>query len=119
MGISLHGGSVGQPGVGSSTRGFEIWLKGALEVECHSLWELCKGTWREGSLAGDPEGYVEKALEMGISFQRGPILGNLEEGSSTGAFESWMKGALGMEHLSLKRLHGGGLGSSFAGNPGR
>jgi hypothetical protein len=23
------------------------------------------GTWREGSLAGDPEGYVEKALETG------------------------------------------------------
>jgi len=91
-------------------------LKGALEVECHSLWELCKGTWREGSLAGDPEGYVEEALETGISFQ---ILGNLEDGSSTGAFESWMKGALGIEHLSLKRLHGGGLRSSFTGNPGR
>jgi hypothetical protein len=37
MGISPHGGSVGQPGVGSSTRDFEIWLKGALEVECLSL----------------------------------------------------------------------------------
>ena len=24
-----------------------------------------KGAWREGSLAGDPEGYVEKALERG------------------------------------------------------
>ena len=24
-----------------------------------------KGTWREGSLAGDAEGYVEKVLEMG------------------------------------------------------
>jgi hypothetical protein len=46
-------------------------------------------------------------------------LGNLEEGTSTGNFESWMKGALGMEHLSLKRLHGGGLrGSSFTGDPG-
>ena len=31
-----------------------------------------KGTWREGSLAGYPGGYVEKALEMGISFHRGP-----------------------------------------------
>jgi len=40
IGISLHGGSVGQPGVGSSTRDFEIWLKGALEVECLSL-SLC------------------------------------------------------------------------------
>jgi len=47
------------------------------------------------------------------------LLGTLEEGSSTGAFESWMKGALAMEHLSLKRLHGDGLGSSFVGDPGR
>ena len=32
-----------------------------------------KGTWREGSLAGDPERYVVKALETGISFCRGPV----------------------------------------------
>jgi hypothetical protein len=32
-----------------------------------------KETWKEGSLAGDPEGYVEKALETGISSHRGPI----------------------------------------------
>jgi len=46
-------------------------------------------------------------------------LGNLEEGLSTGKFERWMKGALGMEHLSPKRLHGEGLrgGSSFTGDP--
>jgi len=37
MGISLHGGSVGQPGVGLSTGDFEIWLKGALDVECLSV----------------------------------------------------------------------------------
>jgi len=37
-------------------------------------------------------------------------LGNLEEGSSTGDFERRMKGALVMGLLSLKRLHGGGLG---------
>ena len=43
-----------------------------------------KGTWREGSHAVDPEGYVEKALETGIYF--------LEEGLSTGDFERWMKG---------------------------
>jgi hypothetical protein len=60
-----------------------------------------KGTWRKGSLAGNPEGYVEKALEMGISFHRGPILGNLEEGSSTGDFKRWMKGAWWMKCLSL------------------
>ena len=34
-----------------------------------------KGTWREGSLAGNPEGYVEKALEMGVSFHRDPVWG--------------------------------------------
>jgi len=32
-----------------------------------------KGTWREGSLAGDPEGYAEKALETGSSFHCGPV----------------------------------------------
>ena len=32
-----------------------------------------KGTWREGCLAGDPQGYVEKALETGISFHRAPF----------------------------------------------
>jgi hypothetical protein len=41
-GISLHGGSVGQPGVSLSTGDFERWLKGALEVERLSLWEHCK-----------------------------------------------------------------------------
>ena len=60
-----------------------------------------KGTWREGFLAGDPEVYVEKALEMGLSFHRGPALGNLEEGSSSGDFGRRMKRALGMGLLSL------------------
>jgi hypothetical protein len=34
-----------------------------------------KGTWREGSLAGDPEGYVEMALGTVISFHRDPVWG--------------------------------------------
>ena len=73
-----------------------------------------KGIWREGFIAEDPEGYAEKALEMGISFHRGPVLGNMEEGSSSGDFERRMKWA-------LMRLRGGGLwgGGSFTGNPGR
>jgi hypothetical protein len=51
MGISYHGGLVGQTGVGFSTGDFEVWLKGSLEVECLSLslWELCEGN-REGGL---------------------------------------------------------------------
>jgi len=32
-----------------------------------------KGTWGEGSLAGDPKGYMEKVLEKGISFHRGLV----------------------------------------------
>jgi len=53
---------------------FEIWLKGGLEVKCLTLCgSSVKGTWREGSLAGDPEGYVEKAVEKGISFHRAPF----------------------------------------------
>jgi len=36
-------GSAGQPGVGSSNGDLERWLKGALEVEHLSLWELCEG----------------------------------------------------------------------------
>jgi len=48
MEISLYGGSIGQPGVGSSTRDFEIWLKGALELEYLSLWELCEGNLEGG-----------------------------------------------------------------------
>jgi len=48
MAISPHGGSAGQTGVGSSTRVFEIRLKGALDVECLSLWELCEGNLEGG-----------------------------------------------------------------------
>jgi hypothetical protein len=55
MGISLHGGSVGQPRVGSSTRYFERWLKGALEMG-HLCESSVKGTWMESSLAGHPGG---------------------------------------------------------------
>jgi hypothetical protein len=70
MGAQL-GTSFGQPGAGSSAGDFEIWLKGALGVECLPLWELCKGNLEGGSLAGEPQEYVEKALEMGISLNRG------------------------------------------------
>jgi hypothetical protein len=48
---------------------FEIWLKGALGMECFSPWGSVKGTWREGSLSGDTEG--EKALEKGTSGEPG------------------------------------------------
>ena len=34
-----------------------------------------KGTWREGSLAGDPEGYVQKALKTGMYFHKDLVWG--------------------------------------------
>jgi len=34
-----------------------------------------KGNWREGSLAGDSERHLERALETGISFHGGPFWG--------------------------------------------
>jgi hypothetical protein len=50
--------------------------EGALEMESLSLCgSSVKGTWRGGSLAGNPEGYLEKDLEKGISFHRGFAFG--------------------------------------------
>jgi len=51
---------------------------------------------------------------MGIIYTGAP-LGNLEGGLSTGDFERWMKGALVMGCLSLRRLTAEG---SFTGVPG-
>jgi hypothetical protein len=58
-----------------------------------------KGTWREGYLAGEPEGYEEKALHTGISFHRGPT-GEPGRGLAYWDIERWMKGAPWMECLS-------------------
>jgi hypothetical protein len=44
-------------------------------MECLSPWGSGRGAWREGSLSGDPEGYLEKALETGISLHRGSASG--------------------------------------------
>jgi len=49
--------------------------EGSLGMECLSLWGSVRGTWEEGSLSGDPEGYLEKALEAGISLHRGSAFG--------------------------------------------
>jgi hypothetical protein len=67
MGISLYGGSVGQPGVSLSTGDFERWLKEALEVRHLSVWELrgenlegglpCWGPWRIGG-KGSVDGHL-------------------------------------------------------------
>ena len=46
---------------------------------------------------------MEKTLEKGISFHRGPT-GELGRVSTTRDLERWVKEALGMERFSLKRL---------------
>jgi hypothetical protein len=51
----------------------------------------------------------QKRLWRQASISIGVPLGNLEWGSSTRVFERWMKGALGMERFSLKRLSEEGL----------
>jgi hypothetical protein len=50
MDISLYGGSLGQPGGGSSTGDIKIFLKGALEVKRLSLWEFREGNLEVGLL---------------------------------------------------------------------
>jgi hypothetical protein len=48
--------------------------RGSAGVE--SMWEHCEGKLEEGLLAGDSGGYVENALEMGISFHTTLVWGN-------------------------------------------
>jgi hypothetical protein len=52
-----------------------------------------KETRREGSLAGVPERYVEKALEMGVSFHRGPVWGTWRRahlpGTLSNSYRTW------------------------------
>jgi len=54
------------------------------------------------------EGYVEKALEKGISLHRGPA-GESGRGSFTRDFERWMKGILKVERLSARAFCVGNL----------
>jgi hypothetical protein len=69
MGISPHGGSVGQPGVGSSAGDLEKWLKGAVGVEFLSLWELCEGNLEGGLPCWGPLGIGRKGSGDGHLFQ--------------------------------------------------
>ena len=73
-GISLHGGSVGQNGVGSSTRDYERWLKGALELERLFLWELCEGNL-EGGLPSWTLKIYRKGCTNGYLFPQWPQWG--------------------------------------------
>jgi hypothetical protein len=69
MGISLHGDSLGQPGVGSSTRDFDRQLKVDLEVGHLSLWELYKGKLEEGLPCWVPWTGRKRSISIG-DFER-------------------------------------------------
>jgi hypothetical protein len=79
MGISLYGGSVGQPGVGSSTGDFERWIKGTLGVERLSLKRPRGGGLGGNSFTGYPGRYVKKVSGYGHLSPWGPFpsTGNL------------------------------------------
>jgi hypothetical protein len=54
-----------------------------------------KGTWREGSLAGDPEGYVQKAVDTCISFHIGPVWGTWRSDHLQGTLRDGWRGLCG------------------------
>jgi len=117
MGISLHWGSVGQPGEGLSTGDFQRGLKGTLEVGHLSLWELCDGNL-EGGLPCWVPWRIGRKSSGDASISIGDPLGNLEGGLSTGDFERWLKGALQVGNhygSSVKRTWREGF---LAGYPG-
>jgi len=60
------------------------------------------GNLGEGSYAGGL--CVEEGSGTGVFPYRGPAGGLGDGGPSTGNFERWMKGAVGMGRLSLYRL---------------
>ena len=48
-------------------------------------------TWRDGSFTGEPKDMLNKALEMGACFHRGPVLGNMEGRYFLRAFDRKVK----------------------------
>jgi hypothetical protein len=54
-----------------------------------------KGTWREGSPAGDPDKYVDKALETDISLHRGSMWGSWRRAHLPGTLRYGLKGGSG------------------------
>jgi hypothetical protein len=73
-----------------------------------SLWELCEGNLDGGLPCWGPW-RIGRKVSGDASVSIGALLGNLEGDLSAGDFEKWMKGAVGIGHLSLKRLIAEGL----------
>jgi len=73
-GTSLHRDPIGTHGGGGfrSPGTLRVSRRWSLKTEHSSLWAFCEGNLDGGSFPEDPEGYVEKVLETGISLHRGP-----------------------------------------------
>jgi hypothetical protein len=120
MGISLHWDSAGQPKVGSSTGDFDRWLKELWMWSVFLCGSSVKGTLRAGSLVGDPEGYIEKALETGISFRRDTVWRTWRRARLPGTLRGGRRGLSGWS-ISLWKgsVEGASEETSFTGDPGR
>jgi hypothetical protein len=68
---------------------------------------FAKGTWRDGSFTGDPEGYVKKALETGVFLHRGPVRGPGKGCCFTGDFERRRDFDLsgGLVYRGIREIH--------------
>jgi hypothetical protein len=78
-----------------------LWIWAPLSMGT-SLGNLGEGSYAIGLC-------VEEGSGMGVSPYRGPVGGLGVGGPSTGNFERWMKGSLGMGCLSRKGLTAAGL----------
>ena len=114
MGISLHGGSAGQPGVGSFTRDFERWLKGgsrnAANLSVGALW----GEPGRGLLYWGPWRICRKGSGDGHLSPHGPHYGRGEPGTGLIYCGLWKmdeggsrSGASLSESALWRRLEGG------------
>jgi hypothetical protein len=107
MGISLHRNPLWKPGGGGGY--WEIWE--IVEGEpCKRNISPCggciTGTWRESSLTGDPDEYVEKGSGNGHLSSLGSMLGNLEWVHLPGTLGDGCRRSLNTEQLSQRALLG-------------
>ena len=73
MTFSLHKGPIGEPEGGLIYQGLWVTDEGGFWKCSVSLyWSSARGTWREGSFTGDPEGHVKEGSGSGHLSPEGP-----------------------------------------------
>jgi hypothetical protein len=122
----LHRGPVAERGKGVCLQGTVIVGGGLWKWSISLYGSSVRGTWRHkrrltrwaplsmrASLGNLGEGSYARGLRVegsgtGVSPYMGPVGGPGEGSPSNWNFKRWIKGALGMGHLSLKRLNADG-----------